>query len=66
MKTSIKEIRKEPYQNWNHFRYEDYNGCPFCDGKIRLIGQVSEKQRFACLKCGKEFTLNTFTEEIKQ
>ena len=66
MKTSIKDIRKEPYQNWNHFKYEDYNDCPFCGGKIRMIGQISENQKFICMDCGKEFTLNAFTEEIKE
>ncbi len=64
IKNSIKNIRKNSLENWNHYKFEDYNGCPFCNGKIHMTGSVSEYQNYKCYKCGKTFTLNAFTEEI--
>lgn len=64
-KVLLKDIRKEPYENWNYYKYEDYNGCPCCDGKIHMEGSVNEFQKFKCLKCEREFILNAITEEIK-
>ena len=64
-KIVLNDIRKQPYENWNHYKYEDYNGCPCCGDKIHMEGSVNEFQRFRCLNCGKEFVLNAFTEEIE-
>lgn len=61
----LKDIKKEPYENWNYYKYEDYNRCPYCNGRIYLKGSVNEFQIFSCLKCGQEFVLNTITEEIE-
>jgi DNA-directed RNA polymerase subunit RPC12/RpoP len=62
---SIKDIRKKSYENWNHYKYEDYNTCPYCGGNIHMEGSVNEYQRFRCLVCETEFVLNAITEEIK-
>ena len=64
-KVMLKDIRKEPYENWNYYNYERYNGCPCCEGKIHMQGSVNEHQRFKCLQCGQEFILNAITEEIE-
>ena len=40
-KVMLNDIRKEPYENWNYYKYEDYNGCPCCDGKIYMEGSVN-------------------------
>ena len=60
----IKDIRKEPYESWNHYKYENYNGCPICGEKIQMQGQINEEQKFICLKCNQEFILNAITEDI--
>ena len=64
-KVMLKDIRKEPYENWNYYKYEDYNRCPCCNGKIYMEGSVNEFQRFRCLECRQEFILNAITEEIE-
>lgn len=64
-RTFLADIRERIYENWNHYKYEDYNGCPSCGGKIMMRGSVSEYQRFVCLSCGREFVLNAINEEIE-
>lgn len=61
----LDDIRKKSYENWNHYKYESYNGCPSCGGNIYMKGQVSERQRFICTDCSTEFILNVITEEIE-
>lgn len=63
-KIKIEDIRKKPYENWIHYKYEEYNNCPICNGTLHMTGQVSQYQGFKCTRCGKEFELNAFTEEI--
>lgn len=64
-KIRIKDLRKEPYENWNHYNFERYNPCPWCGNKIYLLGQVNETQVFKCNTCKKVFELNAITEEIE-
>ncbi len=64
-KVELKDIAKEPYENWNHYKYEKYNGCPICGERIHMQGQVNEYQKFICVKCEQEFILNAITEEIE-
>lgn len=61
----LDDIRKQPYENWNYYKYESYNSCPSCGGKIYMRGQVNKYQRFICKDCGADFILNAITEEIK-
>lgn len=64
-KVVLDDIRKQPYENWNYYKYESYNNCPSCGGKIYMRGQVNEYQRFICKDCGADFILNAITEEIE-
>ena len=63
---NIANIRKNTYQNWNHYKYEDYNKCPICNGKLFMMGQVSDYQLFKCINCNKKFNLHVMTEEIEK
>ena len=63
-KVSISTLRKEPYENWNHYNYERYNRCPKCNFNLHMTGQVSEQQCFTCFKCNTKFVLNVITEEF--
>lgn len=65
LKVDLNKIRKNAYENWNHYKFEDYNNCPFCDKSVTMIGQVNESQIFRCRHCEKEFTLNIISEEIE-
>ena len=61
----IRNIRKKSYGNWNYYKFEDHNKCPFCNtGTLRLFGQVSNTQVFICNQCKKSFELDAITEEI--
>lgn len=65
IQNSIKTIRKESHENWNHYKFESHNTCPFCNtGSLRMLGQVSDTQVFECKSCGKAFELNVITEEV--
>ena len=46
----LKDVKKDPHENWQHYKYEDYNKCPICNGKIHMTGSINEKQFFKCLK----------------
>ena len=68
IKTFIKDIKdpeKKPYSNWNHYNFERYNNCPWCDGKITMRGSVSEFQHFECHTCKRTFILNALTESLE-
>ena len=65
IRNSITSIRKKAYENWNHYKFESHNKCPFCHtGKLHMLGQVSDIQVFECTSCCKAFELNVITEEI--
>lgn len=66
VRKKIEEIRKLDYENWNHYNYERYNGCPCCDGKIELESAVNNMQTFTCKahECGQRFILDAFTGSI--
>ena len=64
-KVVLSDIIKHPYENWNHYKYEDYNGCPCCGDRICMDSSVNEHQKFRCLNCGKKFILNAITEKIE-
>ena len=59
-KVKIEDIRKELYENWNHYKYEDYNICPYCNHKLHMSGQISEVQTFVCTKCNCHFGLDVY------
>ena len=61
----IDNIRKHTYENWCHYKFEDYNRCYKCNGKLQMTGQINEYQNFVCSKCNMEFTLNAITEDIE-
>lgn len=65
VKVRIKDLRKEPYENWNHYNFERYNDCPWCGGKLHMLGQVNDIQVFKCYNCERAFELNVETEEIE-
>ena len=52
------------HDSWNYRKYEDYNNCPYCNGRIRMECSFGDFQKFRCLECGKEFIVNTITVEI--
>ena len=62
----IQYIRKNEYENWNNYRYEDYNKCMKCDGRLRMVGHVNEWQMFECKKCKDRFVLNVFNGNIEK
>jgi DNA-directed RNA polymerase subunit RPC12/RpoP len=61
---SIADIRKQSYETWDFYRYENYNKCPRCKGNIVHCDAMANFELFACIKCGEEFILDKTTEEI--
>ena len=64
MKKNNEKIEIKPHGNWMRYKYEMFNNCPYCNGKITMIGCINEFQDFECFECGKKFTLNAINDEI--
>lgn len=61
----LEDIRKHEYENWNHYKYEDFNRCPYCNHLLTMTGQVNDIQFFTCYSCSKKFVLNVMTEKFE-